>query len=1119
MFKRDHRPGRLVRAAVGALTLALAALALPGATGSADAAEGPPNRLGPVAIQNVSSGFAVDVDGGDMAEDQKVLQRYYKAERRQQWWFEATGAPNQYYIKSNVNGAYCLSAAENAVVLKLCGQEKTAWIFDELATDTYRLKLAGTDRYLLAPFQVLKPGEEFDPEMLKRAPQGGEENSGLPLLMGDEALADIRGKWYLNELKLEPYEPPADPRLDQATFLTTHNAFNSSEYGYPGPNQSRTLRAQLNEGVRGLMLDVYNDNGQLRMCHSSCFWLGGITLERGLKEIREYMEANTDEIVTLFIESGLSGEEQILMEQTFEASGLGGLIFNPAKRDVKTQGWPRLSDMRRLNKRLLVFSDRSTNFTKGEKNGNGEPIYYYSEVGLAFARDWTVENYWSLGVDGNNFECYSRWSEIPLTQTHRAFTPLFVMNQFRDAPTTLTAPHDNGPALVDRALNYCGPAARKTPNYVAVDYFEYPSAEANRQAVAEISRHRYPEPPPSTPVPGLPASADITSGNRRAPLPGLPDWTAVGYRGTGTLPAARNFTTDAACVVSPRELTDTYGVRVDDALDDSAGLQSAIDHIRTVCSPTASFDKLSLIELPFGRIDITRQIAMDADYLVLRGQGRDAGGTNIVFTPDANTRYDTLTADGSRWDQDAMTYEAGADTAKGGWIWPGRGLFRVQTREVAPRYADEWAAAPANRKDLYEGSVNQHWASGVKLRGATGDSAYSAREGGTVVHLASNADMSRFAVGGHLWVGAANSRKFYEQQAVTDTGYYEDLHMRQQVFRISGVDAAGRTVTLDKPLEFDLPLDSTSDGSAPIGSTPYVSKVTPLKMVVGVGFENFAFTQQVDAANAEQPGKNDYGNRAPADALHGLVFKWAADSWVRNVGSRMTGSHPIVTEVAKNLQFEKNVLDGAWNKGKGGNGYFRGSRVWDSLYAFNTTRNLRHFTLQWSASGNVVYGNDFDSDLNLHGGWERRNLFEKNVVRVSAQHAPGNCSTNCGGEGGGTETGTWYPIWWAAGAKAAKWAGSSGPQNVFHDNVLTKQLTAGGPFTDYAPYTRVGTGPQPVFQFGSDPDLPSRFRHLALGGSPISDWNTRETADFTGAGGVNNTQTGPVTSVFLNSTG
>ncbi|MGC5342445.1 ribosome-inactivating family protein [Streptomyces sp. DT171] len=645
----------------------------------------------------------------------------------------------------------------------------------------------------------------------------------------------------------------------------------------------------------------------------------------------------------------------------------------------------------------------------------------------------------------------------------------------------------------------------------------YPSVLRHILAILQIPTGSNPLPMCSG-APSVQCPASLASGNRRAPRSGLPDWSEAGYRGGGTLPGHQQFTTDAACRVTPEKLAGTYGVLPGDGVDDSAGLQHAIDDIRANCSGKANFDDLSLISMPAGTIDITKQIAVDADYLVIRGQGDEsANGTRIVFRPDADTRYDTLTPDGSRWDQDSMTYGSGADTGKGGWLWPGRGLFRVQTREVAPRYVDEWAAAPANRKDLFEGSVNQHWASGVKVRGAANDTAYAAREGDRVIHLDTKADMSRFPKGKHLWVGAANSRKFYEAQEATDTSRYEDLHMRQQVFRITSADTANRTVTIDKPLEFDLPVDSTSDGSAPIGATPYTSKVTPLKMVVGVGFEDFSFTQDMPGLTKAQATHN-YGNLAPAEAMHGLVFKWAADSWARGVRSDMTGSHPVVTEVAKNLQFEGNHFDGAWNKGKGGNGYFRGSRVWDSLYAFNTTRNLRHFTFQWSASGNVVYGNDFDSDLNLHGGWERRNLFENNTVRVPYEHYSANCTARCGGEGGEIEAGTWYPIWWAAGPKAVKWAGSSGPQNVFHDNVLTKQLTPGGPYVDYLPYGRTTNGPQPVYQFGSDTADPGRFQHLAQNGAPIADWNGNETVDYTGADeGVNTSHTAPTTSMFLKS--
>ncbi|WP_329082623.1 cellulase family glycosylhydrolase [Streptosporangium sp. NBC_01469] len=615
----------------------------------------------------------------------------------------------------------------------------------------------------------------------------------------------------------------------------------------------------------------------------------------------------------------------------------------------------------------------------------------------------------------------------------------------------------------------------------------------------------------AAPAVGAAAIPDLTAANRRAPVPGLPDWSKAGYRGGVALPEAAQASPDAACHITAAELAAQFGVRADGS-DATGGLQAAIDQIRTACSPAAGYTRLSSITLPEGRITVTRQLGLDADYLVLKGAGM--GRTVLVFRPDANTRYDTLTADGSDWDEDGATHGSG----KGGWTWPGRGLLRVQTREVASRYAAEYASAPANRKDIFEGSANQHWATGVPLREASAI-------GTNVIRLATSADMSRFKVGGHLWVGAANSVKFYQQQTVTNTAQYMNLHMRQQIFQITAVDTAGRNVTIDKPLEYDLPLDSTSDGSAAIAGTVYPSRVTPLKVVQGVGIEDLTITQ--DMTNMPKLGGgtynlnradavHDYGNMAPEYAMHGIVLKWAANSWIRRVGTEMTGSHAVVTESAKNIQVQESSFDGSWNKGKGGNGYFRGSRVWDSLYAYNTSRNLRHFTFQWSASNNVVVGNDFDSDLNVHGGWERRNLFENNKVAVPFQHASKNCRTNCGDEGGGTpDDSSWWPIWWAAGPKAAKWSGSSGPQNVFYNNDLTKQTTQGGA---YQPYY---ADRQRVYQFGSSASDPSKFQHLAVNGATIPDWASRETVNYTASpgSGVNATMTDASGSLFLRSGG
>jgi hypothetical protein len=585
-------------------------------------------------------------------------------------------------------------------------------------------------------------------------------------------------------------------------------------------------------------------------------------------------------------------------------------------------------------------------------------------------------------------------------------------------------------------------------------------------------------PPPSCSVHAPPRPAD------------LPDFRHAGYRGGAPLP-------DASKILATIDAAAEHGVVADDGQDDSAALQAAIAHAGSVAG--RDLDHLVVVQLPAGRLDLSQEIHVDQSFVILRGRGSDpdaSTSTRIVVRPGAAMRWDVLSTDGSQPGLDEITQ----GSASGGWLWPGRGAFRVQTRAVHPAYAAEYASAPANRKDLFEGTVNAHWNAGLKV---PQDAPYAAHAGDTTIRLAATTGI---VVGRPQWVGAANSARLYQDQGVSETSYWVNGHMRAQVFTVVAVDPGAKTVTLDGPLEFDLPANSTSDGSAAIAGADYYSKVVPLTVVEGVGFEDFELSYDLDGLPRLGGGtyqltramaKDEYGNLAPEYALHGIVFKWATDSWVRHVRLDMIGSHPIVTEVARHLQIEDNVLSGAWNKGKGGNGYLRGSRVWDSLYRGNVLRELRHFTFQWSASGNVATGNDLDCDFNLHGGWERGNLIENNVVHVSYDHRPGRCTVNCGEEGGGpADSGTWWPLWWGAGAKAGKWSGASGPRNLLFANAMTKQVEPGGPYVSYAPYDAgAATCPYRVFQVAWSRDG-GGYQPLATEAGPISDWAGHETVDF-----------------------
>ncbi|WP_052759728.1 discoidin domain-containing protein [Paenibacillus sp. DMB20] len=532
--------------------------------------------------------------------------------------------------------------------------------------------------------------------------------------------------------------------------------------------------------------------------------------------------------------------------------------------------------------------------------------------------------------------------------------------------------------------------------------------------------------------------------------PSLPDWSKAGYKGGASLPAGGTVIDLAA-----------KGVVADDGVDDSDALQSVVDSIRsgslTVNGAKVSETNRAVLQFPAGQIDLSQFIRADASWVTFRGAGSDPStGTKIVFKP-------------------ASTYVSdGGLPVIDGKLWPGYGAFRVEDRAKSPSEPN------------YEGSINFHWKSGVKVASAGGGT-----KGSSQVKLASGGG-SKFKAGDTVYVGAANTPGFYELMGAPET-YWINQHMRSQMFKVTSV--SGDALTIDKPLEFDIPY---SNGGAILGTT-YYSKVMPIKLVEGVGFENFYFTQDISYTPYSHKNANDYDpvgnpngvglkytNEAPEYAIHAIVFKWAQNGWVKGVRTYMTGSHPIVTEFARHMEFRDNVIFGSWNKGKGGHGYVRGSKLYDSKIINNTIDRVRHLTLQWSATGNVVSGNAMTVDMNLHGGWERRNLIENNTIAVPYLHRSWG-----EGEGGAEpEGGTWYPIWYGAGPHASKWSGSSGEQNVFFNNTMSKQETEGGSYTAYVPYQ----DPRRIYQIGWDGD---KWAHLEKpAGTLISTWTYNEKADF-----------------------
>ncbi|MGK0253132.1 MAG: hypothetical protein ACI9OE_000592 [Mariniflexile sp.] len=237
-------------------------------------------------------------------------------------------------------------------------------------------------------------------------------------------------------------------RYDEIAYLTTHNAFNSAVEGFPFlPNQTQSVNAQLNAGVRGLMLDVYDDNGTSMVYHGYAF-IGSKPLSNFLNTIKTFLDNNPNEIVTIILECYTSANA---IENEMNGSGLSGYLYT----HPELTSWPTLQTMINNNKRLVIFSDQN--------DASPSQGWYH------YVWDEAFENPYSAANSGE-FSC----------QVNRGngSNDLFILNNFitpanaTDAQTVNTNPY-----FLNR-VQQCQQERGKFPNFITVDFSELGDALA-----------------------------------------------------------------------------------------------------------------------------------------------------------------------------------------------------------------------------------------------------------------------------------------------------------------------------------------------------------------------------------------------------------------------------------------------------------------------------------------------------------------------------------------------------------------------------------------------------------------------------------------------------------------
>uniref|UniRef100_A0A7N0T195 Uncharacterized protein n=1 Tax=Kalanchoe fedtschenkoi TaxID=63787 RepID=A0A7N0T195_KALFE len=267
------------------------------------------------------------------------------------------------------------------------------------------------------------------------------------------------GSWRPRCTRTEPLNPTANVKslpFNRYSWLTTHNSFARLGDRTVAPaNQEDSITDQLNHGVRGLMLDMYDFKNDIWLCHSfnsQCFDFTAFSPAIDvLREIQAFLESNPTEIITIFIEDYVSTPNGLT--NLFNAAGLKKFWFPVSRMPQNGGDWPTVDDMIKQNQRLLVFTSKSAK---------------EASEGIAYNWKYAVENQYGDGgmVDGS---CPKRGESASMDDKSRS---LVIMNHFPNDPNILQACKHNSDPLINM-VNTCQQAdGQRWPNFIAVDFYK-----------------------------------------------------------------------------------------------------------------------------------------------------------------------------------------------------------------------------------------------------------------------------------------------------------------------------------------------------------------------------------------------------------------------------------------------------------------------------------------------------------------------------------------------------------------------------------------------------------------------------------------------------------------------
>lgn len=234
-------------------------------------------------------------------------------------------------------------------------------------------------------------------------------------------------------------------RYDEVAYATAHNAHAAKSVGFAPVVACQTsgVSAQLNAGLRALMLDVYDDGDERVLCHGPCLF-GSSSHREALAEVEAFLAHHPREVVTLLYEDHAAPSGVIA---DLRATGLA----RQALTHRAGEPWPTLGEMLAAGKRLVVAAEN-----QGQSGG-----WYH--------RLWDLASDTPYGFT---------WADDLSCELNRGAreSSLFILNHWRnsafDTPLEAVAGEMNAYRPLLSRARQCQLERGRLPNFVAVDFAE-----------------------------------------------------------------------------------------------------------------------------------------------------------------------------------------------------------------------------------------------------------------------------------------------------------------------------------------------------------------------------------------------------------------------------------------------------------------------------------------------------------------------------------------------------------------------------------------------------------------------------------------------------------------------